>query len=125
LPPERPLDRTLAAAAIAAVLTALAVAPAAAEVNIRGVSSCQTWLQERAPEGTGAVLEKSWLLGFASGLATATGADFWGSGENSLDNEQVFRDVDDYCKAHPANDIDDAGVAVFSERRKAFRRPPR
>jgi hypothetical protein len=103
---------------------ALCAIPAKADVNIRGASSCETWISERASGlTTAASHEKSWLLGFQSGLATATGIDFWGRAEvNRLDNDWVFTWVDNYCKANPQRDIDDAAVALFSERRKALRK---
>ena len=90
-------------------------------VSIRGPRSCGSWIEDRDMERRGAGMNTgtSWLIGFLSGLAMATGKEFWGKPNvNLLDNGSVYLWMDNYCRANPLKDIDDGGIELFIERTK-------
>ena len=94
---------------------------APARVFVRGVPSCGEWAaarekqkRENRPQNPG---ERTWLLGFLSGLAIGQNKEFWGGTDaKALDNEAAYQWVDNYCRANPSKDLDDAGAALFVER---------
>ena len=90
-------------------------------VNVRGSRSCADWIQERTQEVpnrfTAVDSTRNWLTGYLSGLAIGASRNFWGQPNvNLLSNQSVFFWVDNYCRANPLKDIDDAGTALFLER---------
>lgn len=88
---------------------------AQAQVNIRGVVSCGTWLKERA-RGSDSY-ETIWIIGHLSGLAVGLNRNFWGRvGVNSLDNESVFFWMDNYCRANPLQNLAVGALDLFFER---------
>ena len=111
------MNRTLAACALVAVTSGLTL-PAdlhAAEVALRGASSCALWTKGRAQDD--AKYEKAWLAGYFSGLAIALDIDFWGTkGDDVLDNEKAWKSVDDYCAANPEKSLVQAAEKLFIER---------
>ncbi|MEJ2173382.1 MAG: hypothetical protein P8Y76_00295 [bacterium] len=103
----------------AAVLAAFGISispPArAAEVTLRGASSCALWTQERAQER--AQYEKAWLSGYFSGLAMGTDVNFWGTkGRDEIDNDAVWKWMDGYCSANPKHNLVTAAEKLFLER---------
>ncbi len=92
-----------------------------ARVFVRGVPSCREWTAAREKhkrETPGQIPgERTWLLGFLSGLAIGQDKEFWGdTSPRALDNEAAYQWVDNYCRANPSKDLDDAGAALFVER---------
>lgn len=87
----------------------------AADITLRGASSCAIWNKERAQDG--AQYEKAWLSGYFTGLAMGTDVNFWGSkGKNEIDNEAVWKWMDKYCTANPNNNLVTAAEKLFLER---------
>lgn len=79
-----------------------------------GTSSCGTWLSYRRTEGELTRLYESWILGFLSGVGL-TGFETGISPLNGVDAEGVFAWVDNYCRAHPLEEVHDAGKAFVLE----------
>jgi hypothetical protein len=105
--------RTALAALI--LVQVLTLPLAQAQINIRGLPSCGTWVKERAAKSD--AFERTWLLGYLSGLAAGADQNFWGrQGVNSLDNESVYLWMDNYCRANPLKEVSEGGIALFLER---------
>ena len=97
-----------------AITTSLCIwltASHAEALQIRGFTSCGTWVKETQEDGWGIVTSRMWLLGYLSGKASGSGKDVL----RGTDNDSIFLWVDNYCKANPLKDIGDAGAALFSE----------
>ena len=80
-------------------------------VSIRGGASCGVWIKERQEKGWPLVAKQNWLMGYLSGLAVENGKDFL----RTTDAESIFLWVDNYCRANPLKDIDDAGFDLSRE----------
>lgn len=103
------------AAALAATSIAALAPAAAADVTLRGASTCEVWSKERAQKR--AQYEKAWLSGYFSGLAMGTDVNFWGiPGRNEIDNEAVWKWMDSYCTANPKSSLVTAAEKLFIER---------
>jgi hypothetical protein len=102
------------------VLSLLLLSPAISRgVNIRGARSCGTWVQQRAGQSQqlissmiGATSSEAWLIGFMSGLDTASPVSE-PSHIDGHDNESIYLWVDNYCKEHPLKHIGDAGAELY------------
>jgi len=107
---------TLACVLALAASGALHSPPAqAANVTLRGASTCAIWNHERAQQR--AQYEKAWLSGYFSGLAMGTDVNFWGSkGRDEIDNEAVWKWMDSYCTANPKSSLVTAAEKLFIER---------
>lgn len=81
----------------------------ASAVEVRGVASCGTWIQEQKADDSH--ISQLWLLGFMSGLATGLEKDLL----NKTDSPSIFLWMDNYCKANPLKDVYDGGVALSFE----------
>ena len=57
--------------------------------------------------------DKTWLLGFLSGLNTDPRAQDTLSRLNS--SQQAYLFVDNYCRKNPLKSLSDAGIALFGE----------
>jgi hypothetical protein len=96
------------------VLAGLMLGTASVEaqaVEIRGVISCGRWFQ---PESG---FYKAWLNGFLSGIAFGTNVDIL----KGTDKESIYLWIDNYCRANPLKDLDDAGLALFDELKRQKR----
>jgi hypothetical protein len=80
-------------------------------VLIRGAASCGTWINQTKEDGWPIVATRMWLLGYLSGRVMESGRDVI----RGTDNPSFFLWVENYCKANPLKDLDDAGDALFSE----------
>ena len=84
---------------------------------IRGSQTCAEWTNERkAIKGP---VDKPWLLGYLSGLASGQNREFWGgqnTGMNRLENAYVYLRIDEYCNANPDKNIVHAADHLFKER---------
>lgn len=98
------------------IVIAVSNAPIAnAEGEIRGVRTCEDWSKDRAKnDWTVLLIDKSWLIGYLSGLASATGKDFL-HGTNNL---AIYDWMDQYCKDNPQKHLGDAGLDLFYELKK-------
>jgi len=97
----------------AAMLAALLIAPSLAEADMvasRGAITCETWLAQRPRNSKAA---EAWLLGYLSGLAQERDRDL----PDIMDDEALFRWVDDYCRSHPKATSAVAGVQLMSKLR--------
>ena len=83
-------------------------------VEIRGLISCGVWVKDRVEKEIGEVVNEMWLIGYLSGLATGANSDFL----RGSDNESIFLWVDNYCRANPLKNLDDAGIYLAYELQK-------
>ena len=97
----------------ALLLTFLLASNQVNAVEVRGMPSCGTWVKDRRDgEVNWAHLTNiSWLIGFLSGLASATGRDAL-TGTN---NDSIVLWMDNFCQANPLKDIEDGGTLLFIE----------
>lgn len=97
----------------AALLAVLLLAPPLAGAHIvasRGAVSCETWTKQRPRNAKAA---EAWLLGYLSGLAQERDRDL----PNVMDDEALFRWMDDFCRTHPRYTTAEAGVKLMSKLR--------
>ena len=110
--------------ACAGLLAALALSPApdasAANITMRGASSCALWVKGRA--GKDASYEKTWLTGYFTGLSIGFDINFWGvPGKDELDNEALWKRVDAYCAQNAGHSLVQAAEKIFLERMRAVK----
>lgn len=102
---------------LAATLAMLSFSDATLALVIRGSQSCAEWTKERkAIKGP---VDKPWLLGYLSGLASGQNREFWGgqnTGMNRLESAYVYGRIDEYCTANPDKNIVHAADYLFKER---------
>lgn len=86
-----------------------------AAVESRGSRACAAWLEDRLEETEGhsqhAEIDQTWLVGYLSGVVAGSGIDFLVGTDNAL----IFSKIDDYCQAHPREDLARAGTALARE----------
>lgn len=68
--------------------------------------SCGAWAADQRSNGNIAMLDDQWVLGFLSGVAASRGDDPLAG----VDPKAVLRRVDDYCAAHPSDDMTAAAL---------------
>ena len=73
-------------------------------VEIRGFPSCETWLKKGSARPYRAMTNEFWVLGYLSGKASGLDKDFL----KGTDNEKIYHWIDNYCRAYPGKDVDDA-----------------
>lgn len=87
----------------------------AANIVLRGASSCAHWTKGR--EQNDAKYEKTWLTGYFSGLAIGLDLNFWGDkGADELETEAAWKWMDDYCAANAKNSLVQGAEKLFLER---------
>ena len=86
-------------------------APADAGAQARQAPSCGEWIVHREKSDTLALGNASWLLGYLSGLAVASGRDYLSGTENS----SIYKWIDDYCRRNPLRDLASGGSALAAE----------
>jgi hypothetical protein len=94
----------LANIAMAALTIGLPMTANGLSILKSGPDSCGAWTQERANGSTKSFMMQAWILGFVSGIvyAEATGkTDPLGG----IDAFGVFAWIDQYCQAHPLDDV--------------------
>ena len=77
-----------------------------------GTRSCGSWTIDRRTASRTELADESWILGFLSGVGYE-GAGL--SPLNDVDAKDVFGWMDNYCRAHPLDDIEKAGEAFVRE----------
>lgn len=84
---------------------------------IRGSQSCAEWTKDRKVNK--GPVERTWLLGYLSGLASGQNREFWGgqdTGMNRLESSYVYLRIDEYCNANPDKNVVHAADFLFKER---------
>lgn|SRR5487761_2031756 len=104
---------TAATLCLLASLPAQVWAVATVEVRGNGGVSCGTWSADHSSKSTSEA-DKEWVLGFLSGVASATGQDVLNP-STSVDPGGLFAWIDKYCQAHPLNTLNNAAEALFNE----------
>ncbi|MFH1605095.1 MAG: hypothetical protein ABIH03_14455 [Pseudomonadota bacterium] len=99
-------------ARIVLVSTATAVfLPADAAAEARHAPSCGEWVVHREKSDTLALGNASWLLGYLSGMAKASGKDYL----SGTDNASIYKWMDNYCRKNPLRDLASGGNALAAE----------
>jgi hypothetical protein len=86
-------------------------APLEKGVEARQAPSCGEWMAHREKSDTLALGNASWLLGFLSGSAVATGKNFLAG----TDNASIYKWMDNYCLTNPLRDLSSGGSALAAE----------
>jgi hypothetical protein len=81
--------------------------------TIAGTPSCGDWVSATQENQSSIRVDRSWLLGFLSGLAVGQKKDFI-----RTDNKSMFLWVDNYCRSNPLNNLADAGDSLANELKK-------
>lgn len=79
-------------------------------VETRGGAACATWAQQRPKNSK---LLETWLLGYLSGMAQQADIDV----PKAVDNDAIFRWMDDYCRRNPQQRIVMGGYLLFGKLR--------
>ena len=80
-----------------------------------GLTSCGEWLDKRHSGTSRVIPEAAWVLGFVTAASQYT---VTGSSKNiahGLTGSGIDHWVDNYCAAHPLDNIDSAAVALVRE----------
>ena len=77
-----------------------------------GTDSCGSWTALRRQSEFAAVQPAEWILGFLSGVGFR-GVPGRDDPLNNVDARAVWAWVDNYCLAHPLENIEQAGAAFF------------
>jgi hypothetical protein len=81
-------------------------------VQVRGGRSCGVWIKDKDNSNSlASTTNVTWLVGFLSGIAFALNKDFL----RGTDNASLELWVDNYCRANPLHDSDDAGARLAIE----------
>lgn len=90
----------------------------AAAVEIKGARSCGKWIEEKRAANSAkemnripVLITRSWFLGYLSGRAAQSGKDFI----KGTDSDSIFLWLDNYCRAHPQGELDQAGIDLARE----------
>jgi hypothetical protein len=93
---------------------ALAVAPAPADVLGLGTKSCGNWTAAAREDGWPRIAYHAWLGGFISGInLNISGTN--GNLNEGTDFAGMAAWVDNYCVAHPLDNVDSAAVSLAIE----------
>ncbi len=106
--------------ALIAILVAAFLSPAIAAaggVMVKGYPTCGAWIQTRSPDGKPAHDATIWVLGFLSGVAWESNQDII----DSVDPASIDVWMDNYCHAHPLNNVAN-GVASLAKELQAKKR---
>ncbi len=105
-------SNTFLVAGVLLAASAIAVAPPAhADAQARQAPSCGEWVVHRDKSDTLALGNASWLLGYLSGMASASGKDY----PPGTDNASIYKWMDSYCKKNPLRDLSSGGNALAAE----------
>jgi hypothetical protein len=104
--------RTILACLVAAIGLAPAGNARAYQAIGPGVASCGTWTADRRmPHSSIAHIDESWVLGFLSALGWR--AENGDDPLRGLDSNAVAGWIDNYCQAHPLDDIATATIKFY------------
>ena len=88
-----------------------ACAPADAGAEAGPAPSCGEWVVHREKSDTLALSNASWLLGYLSGMANASGKAYL----SGTDNSSIYKWMDSYCRKNPLRDVSSGGNALAAE----------
>ena len=111
------MQRTIPKKLVVGFLSALILATTPFEVNavtIKGAQSCGVWVQDREAKN---IAVQAWLIGYLSGVAVATQQDFL----HGKDLPSLSLWVDNFCRANPLKDVEDAASVLGKELMKQKR----
>lgn len=104
--------QTTAKKITASVLTTLILSTANFQVKaveVRGSRQCGTWIAEKNIQA--GAENRTWLIGFLSGIAVGQEKNFLRGTENA----SIFAWFDNYCRTNPLKEMSDAGVDLYFE----------
>ena len=81
-------------------------------IIVKGSSDCDSWIDGRKFNDN--VQNKSWLLGYLSGLAVGKDIDIL----RDRNYQSIFLWMDKYCDANPLEKTGNAGEKLFNELKK-------
>jgi hypothetical protein len=85
-------------------------------VVVEGLTDCGEWLASRQRQ-TSAALEE-YVLGMLNGLVIGSDREFWRATEPKISRDAAYFWIDNYCRSHPTEQLNDAVITFFSERAK-------
>ena len=101
----------IAASLLLASSAIAASSPADGGVEARQAPSCGEWIVHREKSDTLALGNASWLLGYLSGMAIASGKDYLAG----TDNGSIYKWMDSYCRKNPLRDLASGGSVLADE----------
>lgn len=81
-------------------------------IIVKGSSDCSSWIDGKKLNDN--VQNKSWLLGYLSGLAVSKNIDIL----RDRNYQSIFLWMDSYCDANPLEKTGNAGEKLFNELKK-------
>ena len=82
--------------------------------------TCESWTQARARDATGQIpsslartFNETWLLGFMSGVNSATNSAFEDDPLQKMDSDIFFDWMDKYCALYPKQLVSNGGIKLF------------
>jgi hypothetical protein len=100
------------AACLLLVSSAIAVSVLAdGGAEARQAPSCGEWIVHREKSDTLALGNASWLLGYLSGMAIASGKAYL----SGTDNSSIYMWMDNYCRKNPLRDLSSGGNELAAE----------
>ena len=103
---------SLIAACLLLVSSTIAVcAPADGDSVARQAPSCGEWIVHREKSDTLSLGNASWLLGYLSGMAVASGKAYL----SGTDNSSIYKWMDSYCRKYPLRDLGSGGIELAAE----------
>ena len=83
--------------------------------EIRGHTSCGTWIKERRAKSWASLASESWLVGYLSGIVVARHQDFL----KGTDNESIFLWMDRFCNENLISDTSDGAQEIYLQLTKS------
>lgn len=80
-------------------------------VTVFGSRPCGGWVSDRQNGGSSKLAAEAWLMGYLSGLASASEVDFM----EGADAASMILWADNYCHANPLSYAHEAGKTLFFE----------
>lgn len=80
-------------------------------IDAIGARQCSDWIQVRKEGGWASINSESWLVGYLSGMASATGRDVL----TGVDAKAIHIWADNYCQQNPLDNTTHVGVKLFYE----------
>ncbi|MGF6837094.1 hypothetical protein QF001_000961 [Paraburkholderia youngii] len=97
---------------IALLAAALLVAHTSFALSTLGNPSCGMWVKRKTDQLVD-MGNTSWLMGFMTGIAVGTGVDMLAN----ADGESLELWMDNYCQAHPLDNVGTGAAALAIELR--------
>lgn len=101
-------------AVIFAAIMCMATLSDANATRTIGVPDCGKWVNSRAASGWEGQVNVAWLMGFLTGLNTDQ-TEYKNGLSKISSGEQILVWTDNYCKAHPLDDLFKAGDELMIE----------